>query len=215
MHGKQELIAAASSLILALPAFGQAGITSPDRGAHPMGSPATLGMLHRSNQYEIAMANLARDRSSNQAVKDYADLLISDHKKADDVLQSVATAHDIDLDHDLHAMQERHQEDMDAARSREVQSATGEYFRPMPRAGMGVSGMATEHEKAIDDLRKLKGPEFDRQFVKAMADDHRKVIDHLKTVRSNATDRDVTQLIDKLLPTLQKHETTARLLESS
>jgi len=153
-----------------------------------------VGMLHRSNQYEIAMANLAKDRSSNQAVKDYADLVISDHKKADDELQS---------------------DDMDAARSREVQSAAGEHFRPMPRAGMGVSGMAAEHQKALDELGKLKGPEFDRRFAKAMADDHRKVIDHLKTVRANATDRDLAQLIDKLLPTEQKHDSSAQQLESS
>jgi putative membrane protein len=172
-------------------------------------------MLHRSNQYEIAMANLAKDRSDNQAVKDYADLVISDHKKADDELQSVAAAHNVDLQPDLHAIQERHQEDMDAARSREVQSATGEYFRPMPRVGRGVSGMSAEHQKAFDDLGKLKGSEFDRRFAKAMADDHGKVIDHLKTVRANATERDLTQLIDKLLPTLQKHETIARQLESA
>src|SRR5215831_957430 len=152
-----------------------------------------VGMLHRSNQYEIAMANLAKDRSSNQAVKDYADLVISDHKKADDELQSVAAA-----------------EYMDAARSREVQT-TGEYFRPMPRAGMGVSGMAAEHQKALDELGKLKGPEFDRRFAKALADEHRKVIDHLKTVRANATDRDLA-LIDKLLPTEQKHDSSAQQL---
>ena len=158
-----------------------------------------VGMLHRSNQYEIAMANLAKDRSSNQAVKDYADLVISDHKKADDELQSVAAA-----------------DDMDAARSREVQSATGEYFRPMPRAGMGVSGMAAEHQKALDELGKLKGLEFDRRFAKAMADDHRKVIDCLKTVRANpTTDRELAQLIDKLLPRLQKQESSAQQLESS
>ena len=153
-----------------------------------------VGMLHRSNQYEIAMANLAKDRSSNQAVKDYADLVISDHKKADDELQS---------------------DDTDAARSREVQSATGEYFRPMPRAGMGVSGMAAEHQKALDELGKLKGPEFDRRFAKALADEHRKVIDNLKIVRANATDRDLAQLIDKLLPTEQKHDSSAQQLESS
>ncbi len=230
MHWKQELIAAAASLVLALPAFGQAGMSgaagtppapntdaraSTDKGAHPMGSGAVLGMLHRSNQHEISLANLAKERSSNNAVKEYADTIINDHKKADDEVQSFATAHNIDLKQDLHAMQEGHKGDLDAARSREVQSATGEYARPMPSAGTGGSGMAAEHKKAIDDLGKLKGPEFDRQFAKTMADSHRKVIDHLKTVRSNpTTDRDLTQLIDKLLPTLQKHESSAQQLES-
>jgi len=74
--------------------------------------------------------------------------------------------------------------------------------------------MAAEHQKALDELGKLKGPEFDRRFAKALADDHRKVIDHLKTVRANATDRDLA-LIDKLLPTEQKHDSSAQQLESS
>jgi putative membrane protein len=160
-----------------------------------------VGMLHRSNQYEIAMANLAKDRSSNQAVKDYADLVINDHKKVDDELQN--------------ASQERHRDDMDAAQSREVQSANGAYFRPMPWTGTG-GGMAAENKKAIDQLSQLKGPEFDRQFVRAMAESHRKVIDHLKTARANpTTDRDLAQLIDKLLPTEQKHDSSAQQLESS
>lgn len=75
--------------------------------------------------------------------------------------------------------------------------------------------MAAEHQKALDELGKLKGPEFDRRFAKALADEHRKVIDHLKTVRANATDRDLAQLIDKLLPTEQKHDSSAQQLESS
>jgi putative membrane protein len=163
-------------------------------------------MLHWSNQREIALANLAKQKSSNSAVKDYADTIINDHQKADAEVQSFATAHNVDLKQDLHAMQEK----------REGQTATGEAARPMPPAGTGGGGMSAENKKAIDQLSQLKGPEFDRQFVRTMAESHRKVIDHLKTIRANpANDRDLAQLVDKLLPTEQKHDSSAQQLESS
>ena len=233
MNWKQELIAVAGSLIFALPTFGQGGTggtgaastagsgdarASSEHGAHAMGTPALLGMLHRSNQDEIDMANLAKERSSNKAVKDYADMIVSDHRKADDEVLSFARTHNIDLKQDLHAMGEEHKDRVEsAARSREVHSPTGEYAKPMTdQEGVGGAGMAREHKKALDDLSKLKGSDFDRQFAKTMANDHQRVVSHLKTIRSNAnTDQAVTQLIDKLLPTLEKHESSAKQLENT
>jgi len=155
-------------------------------------------MLHHSNQGEIAMANLAKQKSSNTAVKDYAEAIVSDHQKADDEVKSFATAHNIELKQDVHA-----------------QTATGESARP-PTAGTAGGGMTAEHKKPIDELSQLKGPEFDRQFTRTMADTHRKVIEHLKTIRANpTTDKDLAQLIDKLLPMEQKHDSAAQQLESS
>ena len=217
MHWKQEFIAAAGSLILALPAFGQAGTgaagapppsTPPapntatraptDTGADAKGPGAVLGMIHHSNQSEIALASLAKQKSSNSAVKDYAEAIINDHQKADDEVQSFATSHNIALKQYVHG-----------------QTATGESANPMGTAGTAGGGTA-EHKKPIDELSQLKGPEFDRQFTRTMADTHRKVIEHLKTIRANpTTDRDLAQLIDKLLPMEQKHDSAAQQLESS
>src|SRR5215472_7672262 len=226
MHWKQKFVAAAGSLILALPAFGQPGTGAA--GAPPPGTPpppntatraatdkdaaqaAVLGVLHKANQDEIAMANLAKERSSNKAVKDYADVITSDHKKADDEIMSFAKAHNLDVKEGLHAAKERVEQNREAAESREVGSAAGGYSHP----GAAMGGQAAEHKQAVEDLAKLSGPEFDRKFVKTMADDHRRVIDHLKTVRSKAQDPEFTQLIDKLLPTLQKHESAAQQLGS-
>ena len=230
MHWKQEFIAAAGSLILALPAFGQAGTgaagapppgtpppsntaTRPptDKGGDPTAQAAVLGVLHKANQDEIAMANLAKERSTNKAVKDYADMITSDHQKADDEIMSFAKARNLDLKEGLHAAKEHVEQNREAAESREVQSATGAYSQP----GAAMGAKAAEHKKAMEDLAKLNGPEFDRQFVKTMASDHRKVIDHLKTVRSRAQDPAFTQLIDKLLPAEQKHDSSAQQLEST
>jgi len=223
MHWKQEFVAAAGFLILALPAFGQAGTGA---GAPPAGTPpppntatraptdkdaaeaAILGVLHKANQDEIAMANLANGRSSNKAVKDYADTITADHKKADDEIMSFAKAHNLDLKEGLHAAKERVEQNREAAEAREVQSATGGYSH----AGAAMGDQAAAHKQAMEDLGKLNGPEFDKKFVKTMAVDHRRVIDHLTTIRSKAKDPEFTQLIDKLMPMLQKHESAAQQL---
>jgi putative membrane protein len=223
MHWKQEFVAAAGSLILALPAFGQAGTGA---GAPPAGTPpppntatraptdkdaaeaAILGVLHKANQDEIAMANLANERSSNKAVKDYAGTITADHKKADDEIMSFAKVHNLDLKEGLHAAKERVEQNREAAEAREVQSATGGYSH----AGAAMGDQAAAHKQAMEDLGKLNGPEFDKKFVKTMAVDHRRVIDHLTTIRSKAKDPEFTQLIDKLMPMLQKHESAAQQL---
>ncbi len=233
MHWKRELIAAAGSLVLALPAFGQTGSsstgtppetretrtsgTSGDADARPTDPSLLAAFLHRVNQDEIETANLAKDRSNNKAVKDYADMIVTDHKKADDQVMSFAKSHNIDLkqaEKDLQAMRETQRERIDdAVRSRELQSPTGEYMRPLNREAL--TDMASDHKKEIENLSKLKGPEFDRQFAKTMANDHRHVIDRLKFLRSRERNQDVTALIDKLMPDLQKHESMAKQLEST
>ena len=75
-----------------------------------------------------------------------------------------------------------------------------------------MGDQAAAHKQAMEDLGKLNGPEFDKKFVKMMAVDHRRVIDHLTTIRSKAKDPEFTQLIDKLMPMLQKHESAAQQL---
>lgn len=45
-----------------------------------------------SNQYEIAVAQLASEKSKNDAVKTYASMLIEDHQKQIDDLQKMASA---------------------------------------------------------------------------------------------------------------------------
>src|SRR5262249_14218535 len=158
-------------------------------------SDAMLVFLHRANQDEIELANLAKDRSSDKAVKDYADLVIRDHKKADDEVQSFAKSHNVDLRQAARDLQAALEEIDDAGWSREVQAPTGEYRRPLTKEIL--AGRTSGHRSAMEDLGKLDGPEFDRQFAKTMASDHHRVMERLKTVRSNESDRDLTPLIDK------------------
>jgi putative membrane protein len=62
-------------------------------------------------------------------------------------------------------------------------------------------------------LRKLKGPDFDREFARAMVNDHQTMIDQLTDARARTTDSDLKSLIEKLLPTLQQHLSMAQKLQ--
>lgn len=54
-----------------------------------------------SNHYEIEVAKLAKQKSNNDEIKAYAEMLINDHEKIVDELQSLAKAKEVALVSDL------------------------------------------------------------------------------------------------------------------
>ena len=68
-------------------------------------------------------------------------------------------------------------------------------------------------EAAKDELSRLKGPEFDRAFANRMSMGHKRVISMVQAWRQDCRDQDVCNLIDTLLPQLQKHAEMADQLK--
>src|SRR4026208_1661582 len=64
-----------------------------------------------------------------------------------------------------------------------------------------------------DELAKLSGAEFDREFAKAMVKGHEEAISKFEAASKG--DDDVAKFAQETLPTLQKHLKTAQSLESS
>lgn len=245
MNWKQNVLAVAAFAMFALPGYAQPGPSgvSPPRGSSTTGtstSPQTtmpdskaaapgenreamlLGFIHHTNQGEIEIANLAKENSSSSQVKDFADRIIKDHKSADDQVMAFAKSHNIDLTaarDRMHAMRDETAGHLrDDREARAVGSATGEYTRMAEPPGTGGAGhmqAMAEHKAAIEKLRTLKGPDFDREFAKVMVKDHQLAIDRLTTARSRTTDPELSALVDKLLPTLKQHLTTAQKLQDS
>ncbi|MGH7907375.1 MAG: DUF4142 domain-containing protein [Candidatus Binataceae bacterium] len=70
-----------------------------------------------------------------------------------------------------------------------------------------------EQEKDLrTKLKSVKGTQFDHDFLTAEKNDHEQVIDRLKSARSAATNTQVQNLLDKLIPVMQKHEKAANAL---
>jgi putative membrane protein len=71
-----------------------------------------------------------------------------------------------------------------------------------------------EKEMKKDRLSSLKGTEFDREFANQMAKGHQKVISLAQAWTQNCKDKDVCDLINSMLPTLQRHEQMAERLSA-
>jgi putative membrane protein len=62
-----------------------------------------------------------------------------------------------------------------------------------------------EHQKHINDLAKLSGAEFDKEYIKMMTDDHEKDVKLFKEAADDAKDADIKAFAAKTLPTLEQH----------
>ncbi len=62
-----------------------------------------------------------------------------------------------------------------------------------------------KHKEIMETLSKLKGADFDREYVKAMVADHEKDVTAFESVAKGAVDADVKAFAAKTLPTLKLH----------
>jgi putative membrane protein len=83
---------------------------------------------------------------------------------------------------------------------------------------MAGDAEAAEHTKAMALMAKLKGLDgnaFDREYLAAMVDGHTKELARVGAALPQMTDADVRALLDKTLPSLQKHADGAKALLAS
>ncbi|MFD1142428.1 DUF4142 domain-containing protein [Larkinella insperata] len=73
--------------------------------------------------------------------------------------------------------------------------------------------LSEDHQKHVDELTKLSGAEFDKEYVKLMVDDHKEDIDLFKEASFNAKDPDIKAFAGKTLPTLQKHYDAVKAIQ--
>lgn len=70
------------------------------------------------------------------------------------------------------------------------------------------------YEKAnMDQLEKMKGPQFDQAFVILMDTGHKIIAQELELARTTAKDPQIIGLIDVILPTIRDHQKMAVRLE--
>ncbi|WP_128546499.1 DUF4142 domain-containing protein [Larkinella soli] len=73
--------------------------------------------------------------------------------------------------------------------------------------------MGEEHRKHVDDLSKLSGAEFDREYIDLMVKDHDEDIKHFKEAADDAKDTDMKAFAAKTLPVLQKHHDAVKAIQ--
>lgn len=121
---------------------------------------------------EVELAKLAQQKSQNADVKNFAQMMITDHSKANDELKTIAAKKNVVLPTDIGS-----------------------------------------HKSTLDDLSKLSGAEFDKEYVEAMVDDHEEDVEMFEN-KSNSSDADIKAFATKTLPTLRKHLEAIKAIQS-
>ncbi len=73
----------------------------------------------------------------------------------------------------------------------------------------------TTYLQSLDRLRILTGPQFDQEFAVTMRDGYARTIALIQNTLPNISDRNLSVLLDKRLPTLEKNYQTAASLAST
>jgi putative membrane protein len=160
------LAAGLASLGLAFGAFAQQSSATAAKGGALAGNDRTFVMkAAQGGMAEVELGKVAQERAANDAVKQFAQRMVTDHGKANEELKSVA-------------------------------------------GGKGVTlptALDKQHQAHSEKLKRLKGPVFDREYMKHMVDDHKKTVADFEKASKNAKDADVRNFAAKTLPTLQEH----------
>jgi putative membrane protein len=186
-----------------------------------------INKLHKVNQMEIEVGNLAQTHAKSAKVKQFGETLVKDHTKADKDVLDFAKANNIVLSEAGMgsaggSMKAGESGEMGSQGSMGVQGSQGDMGSQGSQGDMGGSYKsgspsgeqhASKGQMKIDKLSQLQGDAFDREFLTMMAQDHEKLINTLENTRGKENDKKLDALIDKLLPTLRDHQRTAERLQ--
>jgi putative membrane protein len=178
-------VLAAPVAVLADPASSTSDTNKPETAKLGAAELAILAHLHQVNLMEIDAGTMARTRSTTPAIKEYGQILVNDHSKADRTLQAIARNH-----HQTIPAQATPASEADAK-----QAAAA-------KADMRELGLQS-------------GVDFDRHFLTMMVEGHELELAKLEPEIGQCTADDMRAMLDDLRPALQKHLDLARELENS
>ena len=125
---------------------------------------------------EVQMGQLAMKNGGSADVKKYGQMLVTDHKKANDELAALAK-----------------------------------------KKGIVIEAKDVKNKDASNDeqdMAKLKGADFDKEFIDHAVKDHEKDVDEFQKQADKSDDADLKAFAAKTLPTLQKHLDQAKSIQA-
>jgi len=117
------------------------------------------------NKAEVQLGETAMNKSQNTRVKDFADMIVRDHKEAMDKLK------------DLHEARIAGRSKTGSTTGSTTSGATNQTTRNSIDQQSGTDAPLTpEHKRVADRLASLSGANFDREFINEMVRGHREAI---------------------------------------
>jgi putative membrane protein len=174
-----------------------------------------LRQMHRTNQQEIRLGQLAQRNASSAKVKQFAARLVKDHQAADQKVVSVAKQIGIALPEMKDGMRDGAHAGM-MRRDTAGQDTTARQGYPQTYQQRGDTtdrdGMRDDHERVGEQLRSLRGAAFDTAFANAMVQGHERTINLLEMAQGQVQHEQLRSLISSTLPTVREHLQIAQSL---
>jgi putative membrane protein len=176
----------------------------------PLSDEAVLMKLHRANQHEIKLAQLAQ-RNGTSKVKSFAQRLVKDHSANDQKVTALARTMGVSLAHDSTRGQYQGQ------RYGQRDSTYPQTYR-QGGDSTHMQGDDTKHHDMQDDgelarqLQTLRGAAFDTAFANAMVQGHEKALSMLEQAQNQVQNSQLATLITSTLPTIRQHLQIAQSL---
>ena len=186
-----------------------------------------LTEIHKVNTKEIALGRLAQTKAESQAVKDYAQQLVSDHESADKKVMDFATSKNIMLATTVGTVREQPTTATDvgvrtgtgttgtatATTGTGAGVATGSTTASATDANAGADQLDPEGRRVYSKLDKLEGPKFEKAFLTEMVRGHSKTLAKVKGAEKRAQNAELKLLLGDISGSVQMHLDKAKELQ--
>ena len=199
-------------MVFSIPAYAQSGVKSEAAGPERERATMLVSFLHHASQHEASTASLVKAKSDSPEVKAFADRLLADHQATESQLMAYANKHGVNLDAVQAQVRSGMEEAANARQGKSVGSSSGEYaFMAEPTMDRESARLAmVNYSNSLENLRNLNGVPLSREFAQAVIKDDEMVVDRATRASSRVSDPEVTGLVDKIVPLLKQHMTTAQ-----
>ncbi|MEO6933177.1 MAG: DUF4142 domain-containing protein [Chitinophagaceae bacterium] len=75
--------------------------------------------------------------------------------------------------------------------------------------------LGEDQQKHINDLQKVTGKDFDKEYMSMMVDDHKKDISAFEDASNKGSDADIKSFASKTIPTLKMHLDSAQAIKDA
>jgi predicted outer membrane protein len=199
----------------------------------PLSDDAIVMHLHRTNQMEIKLGQLAQ-RNGTSKVKSFASRLVKDHTANDQKVTKLARTMGVSLARGQgtdSGYAKTHGQDNDRGYPGNDTTAARRNDTGYPpndttnREGMqgrqDMQGDSTKHHEMqeqmerVKNLQSLHGAAFDTAFANVMVEGHQKAVSMLETAQNQVQNAQLRSLIASTLPTIRQHLQIAQSLSGT
>jgi predicted outer membrane protein len=186
----------------------------------PLSDEAVLMKLHRANQHEIKLAQLAQKNGTSK-VKSFAQRLVKDHNANDQKVTALARTMGVSLQDSTQGQYQGQRYGQRDTTQQRSDSAYPQTYRQGGDSTRMQGADPTKHHDMQDDgelarqLQSLHGAAFDTAFANAMVQGHEKALSMLEQAQSQVQNSQLATLITSTLPTIRQHLQIAQSLGGS